>query len=488
MILREIELFSYAAVLMGQRHLLLSLLGLGLILLISRTWRRQSSASILYAWLFFLSWLVWAPLVFTPELLKSVQAPIRNTWSAVGPADIFSLCSQSVLHRLRTPLGGLPPQLTWNSLIIGLWALAAGWRTFHLWRKRRRYVTITQQAESLNDPVSTAMVERWRQAYGVRRPVRLCMSPACQQAFTLGLRRPVIHIPSLFLQELDAAELDAVIGHEMAHVSRWDDLVISLQRLLRGVFFFNPVIAVVNRRVAELREQCCDRLAMERGRLSVRHYGRSLLRTLALKKDREDLPVEVAGLHATALRRRIESLSQGRPRFAWKPLLVTMLALASLSLLFGNTGSDPMNARDSGRVLAGIGAVSPVPEHPIHDKPFVWPDQCRLGPIQPHHYHPGVDFSTPRDQVTPIRTIADGRVIRAFHSPGLDGWHVHIRHSHGVVSSYLHLEDVSVKRGDRLSAGDTIALNSGDRHQYIHVEVHQRGRVLDPGYLTNLNH
>src|SRR5690625_1690769 len=120
---RQVELYSYVVWLLGQRQLLLSLLGMSLILICSRFWRRQSSASVLAAWLFFLSWLVWAPLVFTPERLQDFQSPLRHYWTMVAPADVFTLCSQSILHRLRTPPLAAIPQLNWNLLIISGWGL-----------------------------------------------------------------------------------------------------------------------------------------------------------------------------------------------------------------------------------------------------------------------------------------------------------------------------------------------------------------------------
>ncbi len=484
--LGQLELYSYTALLLGQRQLLLSLAGLLLVLFCCRLWRRQSSASLLAAWLFFLSWLVWAPLVFTPERLQGVQAPIRNYWSAVAPADVFSLCSQSVAHRFRTPPLESLPRLNWNVLIIAGWGLLAGGRAIQLWRRRRRYLDIANRAAPLDDADSRALLERWREVYRVRRPVDLRTSELCLQAFTVGLRHPVIHLPGVYLRALDRAGLDAVIGHEMAHVMRCDDLAMRLQRLLRALFFFNPIFAIANRRIAELREQSCDRLAIRRGRLSVRQYGESLLRILALGRGAERLPDDVAGIGSASLRRRIESLMQGDRRFSWRPVACTALLLVGLSLLFGHTGSDPMRGADSARVLAGIGAVSPVPGRQMMSKPFIWPNQCVFGAIDPKVYHPGVDFAAPAGSITYVRAIADGKVVHASLNSRLAGWQVHVRHADGVVSTYLYLDRVSVQAGDRVAAGDPIARNDGSGHRHVHVEVHQRGRVLDASHLLTL--
>lgn len=485
MLLRQLELYSYVAWLLGQRQLLLSLLGFLLVLIVSHSWRRQSSASALAAWLFFLSWLAWAPLVFTPEMLQGFQSPIRDYWATVAPADVFTLCSQSVLHRLRTPLLASMPVMNWNLLVISGWALLVMARIVHLWRRRRRYTRIVADAVLLDDPQSVALIERWRQAYRLKRSVQLRTSACCQQAFTIGVLRPIVHVPQSFLRQLEPDELDAVIGHEMAHVKRCDDLVIRLQRLLRALFFFNPIITVANRKVAELREQCCDRLAMEHGKLAARHYGKSLLRVLALNPPQAPAQDEVAGLISTPLRRRIESLVNDTKRFSWLPLLITALCLSSLSLLFGHTGSDPMNAQNSGKVLAKLGVVSPVPGGEMTAKPFIWPNECIFGSTHQSIYHPGVDFAAPVGQITPVRSIAAGRVTRVSQLPHLSSGQVHIRHPHGIVSTYLYVDNPTVEIGDRVAAGDVIANidNTGQHHGHVHLEVHQRGRVLDPSYL-----
>lgn len=483
----QLEPYSYTALLLGQRQLVLSLVGFVLVLVCCRLWRRHASASLLAPWLFFLSWLVWAPLVFTPERLQGLQAPVRELWTTVAPADVFALCSQSIVHRFREPPLPALPQLGWTLMILAGWALLATWRLLRAWRKRRHFTLAAARATPLDDAVSSAIVARWREAFGIRRHVDLRTSDLCPQAFTIGLLHPVIHIPGTLARGLDSAELDAVIGHEMAHVKRCDDLVIRVQRVLRALFFFNPLIAIAGRRIAELREQCCDRLAMDRGNLSPRQYGGSLLRSLSLNQGQAHHQDQVAALNTTALHRRIESLTHPRQGFSPLPLFTTALLLTTLSLLFGHTGSDPMPAANSAQVLARLGAASPAPGRQVLSKPFIWPESCVLGAIQQGNYHPGVDFSTPRGRVTAIHTLAPGRVTHVFRQGFSPGWQVHVRHDNGVVSTYSQLDEVRVRPGDHLARGAVIASNNGQRHGHVHVEVHQRGRILDPSYLLTLD-
>lgn len=486
MLLAVLERYSDAALMLGERQLLLSVIGFFGVFCLSVFWRRCSSASRLSAWLFFLLWLVWGSLLFTPEYLDQALGPMRQHLNFITSEDIFSFCSQSASYRHLPPPVGFLPTVGWTILLLSMWMLLAGGKySFHRY-KRRRYLQMALNAELLEDSASCASIRHWHQAFKLRRKLEVRTSDQCDQAFTFGVFRPVIFIPRFMLEGLSKDDLHAVIGHEVAHVKRLDDLAIHLQNMLRALFFFNPVLAFVNNRIAELREHCCDRLAIEHGALSAKQFGESLLRTLSLKADEhkndKDFPQDlIAGLGNTSLRRRIESLTEKPQRFSYRPLTCTALCLASFSLLFGQAPSTPMDVRNSSQWLAHIEATAPVPGGQMPAKPFLWPNACVFLNVDRTQYHPGVDFSTPLGQQTHIRTIAEGTVLHAFKRGS--NWRVYVEHAQGIVSTYLHLDTPSVKAGDLLTAGSIIATNSGDTHAYVHVEVHKNGQVLDPSYL-----
>lgn len=488
MLLALLERYSDAALLLGERQLFLSLLGFVAVLSLSWCWRHHSSTSRLSVWLFFLLWLVWGSLLFTPEHLHPWQASLRQSFNLITSDDIFSFCSQSASYRHLPPPVDFLPTVGWTILIIALWAALASGKYYFHWRKRQRYLRMAMNAERLDDSSTTAMLEQWRQAFRLRRALEIRSSDQCDQAFTFGVLRPVIFIPRYLLEGLQAHELHAVLGHEVAHIKRLDDLTIHLQNLLRAAFFFNPVFNFANNRIAELREHCCDRLAIEHGKLSSKQFGESLLRTLSLNMAEDqatrDLPQDtVAGLGKASLRRRIESLTHKNQHFSYWPLFSTALGLLTLSLLFGHSPSTPLTADKSSQWLASIDATAPVPNGEILSKPFQWSNACVFISEDRSRYHPGVDFATPIGQQTPVRSIAEGKVLHAFKRGAQ--WRVYIEHPQGIVSTYLHLDSPSVKAGDVLERGDIIAINQGKTHAYVHVEVHKNGQVLDPSYLLN---
>ncbi|QXG75362.1 M23 family metallopeptidase [Modestobacter sp. L9-4] len=89
--------------------------------------------------------------------------------------------------------------------------------------------------------------------------------------------------------------------------------------------------------------------------------------------------------------------------------------------------------------------------------------------------HAGIDFAAPIG--TPEYAAMDGVVVRAGAASGF-GLAVYIQHENGDVTVYGHMQEILVAEGQRVHAGDTIAL-LGNRGQstgpHLHFEVHVGG-------------
>ena len=80
----------------------------------------------------------------------------------------------------------------------------------------------------------------------------------------------------------------------------------------------------------------------------------------------------------------------------------------------------------------------------------------RFHPIlKTYRPHLGIDYGAPTG--TPVQTIGSGRVVFAGRKGG-DGNMVHIVHSNGYETMYLHLSRILVRNGQRVSLGQTIGL------------------------------
>lgn len=100
--------------------------------------------------------------------------------------------------------------------------------------------------------------------------------------------------------------------------------------------------------------------------------------------------------------------------------------------------------------------------------------------------HKGIDICAPYK--TKIFAVASGIVTYAGYKSDY-GYLVVIDHGNGLSTAYAHASVLGVKKGDRVSAGETIALvgstgNSTGNH--LHFEVRKGDTRLDPAPYINL--
>jgi bla regulator protein BlaR1 len=113
-----------------------------------------------------------------------------------------------------------------------------------------------EEAESLS---------RARCALGSRVAARLRIAASEQAPGVRGVWRVSIVLPDGLYTQLNGAELDAVLLHELAHVRRHDNLSAALAHLVVCVFWFYPPIWWLERRMLSEREAACDEMALARG-------------------------------------------------------------------------------------------------------------------------------------------------------------------------------------------------------------------------------
>ncbi len=79
-----------------------------------------------------------------------------------------------------------------------------------------------------------------------------------------GFLDPVVILPKKIVGMLAPRDLERVVAHERAHISRNDVAGNLIQRLVEMVLFFNPWVHVVGRNLIREREAACDDMAVRR--------------------------------------------------------------------------------------------------------------------------------------------------------------------------------------------------------------------------------
>jgi murein DD-endopeptidase MepM/ murein hydrolase activator NlpD len=95
-------------------------------------------------------------------------------------------------------------------------------------------------------------------------------------------------------------------------------------------------------------------------------------------------------------------------------------------------------------------------------------------------FHPGLDFAV--DTNTPLFAVADGEVISTGYND-LYGKHLVLDTRDGEVL-YAHLNDIFVKKGDRVTCSQPIGLSGATGKAltgaHLHLELRNNGKPVDP--------
>ena len=101
--------------------------------------------------------------------------------------------------------------------------------------------------------------------------------------------------------------------------------------------------------------------------------------------------------------------------------------------------------------------------------------------------HKGVDIAAPKG--TPVKAAADGVVSLADDSFILHGQTIIIDHGAGLSSLYLHLSQIDVTEGERVTKGQVIGrvgATGAATGPHLHYGVYVHHEAMDPFYWTKL--
>ena len=108
----------------------------------------------------------------------------------------------------------------------------------------------------------------------------------------------------------------------------------------------------------------------------------------------------------------------------------------------------------------------------------------RINPFHKGNYqHPGVDFAAARG--TEVYATAAGKVINIKRTSLQAGYgnYIVIDHGHGFVTRYAHLEDIKVRRGQKVDKGfviGTVGNSGGSIAPHLHYEIIRDGEQVNP--------
>lgn len=275
-----------------------------------------------------------------------VLAPVPTTISA--PAAVPATPPAPV----RPPVPAFDPGLA----LLAAYALGVALLTVHLLAGVATLSRWTRRARPVADPAWLDALDR--AAQGRRRPALLASSQV-SSPLSWGWRPAVILVNEDALPHADRA--DAVLAHEMGHVRRGDWLFLMLSRAAVALFWFNPLVWLLQRELARQSERAVDAWA-------VRHVGRadyaSALVAMAGRRRRPQAALGMAG-PSSDLARRVAAVLAGSRRTGrpW-PTAVAALACVGFATPLAAVEFSARSAASSPNAAPVRAAAAPLPPLP----------------------------------------------------------------------------------------------------------------------------
>jgi len=229
-------------------------------------WFRNASAGVRYA----IAAVGLVKLVLPPFVSTGLMVPVGGEQVAFPASNLlFSFTN------LSTGAEAVPPDTPAGLNVLGVlfvvWAIIALWIVARAVRSTYRLVARVREAKPIvGEPAVEAASPRESRRIGVYK------SPRVGMPLTIGVLPHRIYVPDSW-EEWTPECRTAVLKHEIAHIRRRDGLFQSLEILAQALYFFHPLVWMLNRRLRAYREMACDDASVGRDRTSRLSYSKLLV-------------------------------------------------------------------------------------------------------------------------------------------------------------------------------------------------------------------
>jgi len=171
--------------------------------------------------------------------------------------------------------GGIQP---WLYL---LWLGGTGWMLRGLIYGVRAQNRIIKAARPVSPQerhrINNSLARYLETPHATTSGLSILVSDDIRSPVVAGIRSPVLMLPPLLLTGLSDREIGAVLLHEVAHLRRRDLPMNLVQKLVMSLFWFHPLVRVMDAEITRAREEVCDNFVL--GHTRAVSYGEVLLKT-----------------------------------------------------------------------------------------------------------------------------------------------------------------------------------------------------------------
>ncbi|MEX2130412.1 MAG: M56 family metallopeptidase [Pseudohongiellaceae bacterium] len=166
--------------------------------------------------------------------------------------------------------------VNWEVVIIAVYLLPCAWLLLRLLTAMARLLIIRRDSLPVQNIQLLAQLQTTRQQLGISRDVTLRYSNKIESPLSFGVFAPQIILPTQ-AESWSASVVADVLIHELCHIRRldWPSMVFSY--LVASVYWLNPLVWLVLKKINNEAENSCDTAVLQAGR-SETGYAESLLR------------------------------------------------------------------------------------------------------------------------------------------------------------------------------------------------------------------
>jgi bla regulator protein blaR1 len=227
-----------------------------------------------------------------------------------------------------------------SAFVIGVWlsgAILVLVRAAWHWN---RLATHARRLPRVHSGIVHDTLRRLESAERIGTPTAIVASHHSVEPGVIGIRRPVLIWPKHLTAGLTGAHIEAIVGHEMCHIVRRDNMLALVQIVVNALFWFYPLVWWIGARLVDERERACDERVLALGR-SPATYAESILETCRLCI--ASPIVNVAGVTGGNLKTRIVRIMRNAPSaplgVGQKIALVTAVLLTAFMPIMSGAGS-----------------------------------------------------------------------------------------------------------------------------------------------------
>ncbi|WP_302951134.1 M56 family metallopeptidase [Holdemania filiformis] len=293
-----------------------SLLTLIVLFILRRTHHQSSRTAYGICIILLLGLLI--PVKIQLPVSSKIVEPVRS----LPLSEVWIESQTPVASAMSTASGSNPsePGMNGTQIVTLLWlggcAVALG---INLIRNRESLKYIRRWSRL----AGSAELESLRQLQSqmkLKRHIRLMMCRGIATPCALGLLHPTLILPE---QDWEKEELTLVLTHELIHIRRYDSWIRLLSVIARVVYWFNPIVYLLEIQMNQYCEQACDETVIENCTPEQRQrYGSLLLRQAGSS---HSLPILSTGfmLKPKQLQERLmRVMNQKQFKMNWEKVLI----------------------------------------------------------------------------------------------------------------------------------------------------------------------